>query len=174
MRQEADWSSLTTRTGTCNLIRRFYQMPPEERAQMRAAAREGFLRNFEIEAAALDFARIIGFAPPPTIGEPSKKRILQVIHSTNPESGGPIEAVRRISELLIDEGHQVKVACLETNEEASSRSFPFPVVGLGAGTGKFGYNPKLTKWIQENATNFDAVRSSRTLELFLGWRVACA
>jgi glycosyltransferase involved in cell wall biosynthesis len=143
--------------GACGLIRQFYQMPAEERTQMGAAARKGFLRNFEIEAAALDFARIIGFAPPVALEHHGKKKILQVIHDTGPESGGPIEAVRRISEVLLSEGHHVKVACLETKEEASSRSFPFPVVGLGAGKGKFGYNPTFTKWIQENAKNFDAV-----------------
>ena len=146
-----------TADGTHNLIRQFYRKSAEERAQMSSAAREGFLRNFEIEAAALDFARIIGFAPPVAVEKLRKKKVLQVIHSTDPESGGPIEAVRRISEVLIKEGHQVEVACLETNEEASSRSFPFPVVGLGKGRGKFGYNPTLTKWIKENSQDFDAV-----------------
>ncbi len=146
-----------TEVGTRDLIRQFYKLPSEERAQMGAAAREGFLCNFEIEAAALDFARIIGFAPPVSLERPSKKRVLQVIHSTDPESGGPIEAVRCISELLLNEGHQVKIACLETNEEALSRSFPFPVVGHGTGKGKFGYNPRLTQWIRENAKDFDAV-----------------
>ena len=146
-----------TEAGTSKLIRQFYRMSDGERAQMGTAAREGFLRNFEIEAAALDFARIIGFAPPVALGDPRNKTILQVIRSTDPESGGPIEAVRRISEVLICEGHQVEVACLETNNEVSSRFFTFPVVGLGAGKGKFGYNPAFTKWIQENAKNFDAV-----------------
>ena len=146
-----------TANGTHNLIRQFYSKSAEERTQMGSAAREGFLRNFEIEVAALDFARIIGFAPPVAVEKPRNKKILQVIHSTDPESGGPIEAVRRISEVLIKEGHRVEVACLETNEEASSRSFPFPVVGLGEGKGRFGYNPTFTKWIKENAQNFDAV-----------------
>ena len=146
-----------TEVGTRNLIRQFYKLSAEERTQLGTAAREGFLRKFEIEAAALDFARIIGFAPPVSLEQPSKIRVLQVIHSTDPESGGPIEAVRRISELLLNEGHQVKIACLETSEEAFSRSFPFPVVALGKGKGKFGYNPRLAEWIKGNAKDFDAV-----------------
>ena len=146
-----------TAVGTYNLIRQFYSMSAEERVRMGTSAREGFLRNFEIETAALDFARIIGFTPSISYEQPSKKRVLQVIHSTDPESGGPIEALRRISEVLLNEGHRVEVACLETNEKASSRSFPFPVIGLGAGVGKFGYNPRLTRWIRDNAQNFDAV-----------------
>jgi glycosyltransferase involved in cell wall biosynthesis len=146
-----------TEVGTRDLIRQFYKLSAEERAQMRIAAREGFLCNFEMEAVALDFASAIGFAPPVSRDRQSKKRVLQVIHSTDPESGGPIEAVRRISELLLNEGHQVEIVCLESNEEASSRSFPFPVVALGTGLGKFGYNPRLTQWIRENVKNFDAV-----------------
>ncbi|WP_348260936.1 glycosyltransferase [Telmatobacter sp. DSM 110680] len=146
-----------TAVGTYNLIRDFYRLSEAERTQMGVAAREGFLRNFEIEAAALDFARAIGFAPSVASEASRNKKILQVIHSTVPESGGPIEAVRRISEVLISEGHQVEVACLETEEEASSRAFPFPIVGLGEGKGRFGYNPTFTNWIRENAKDFDAV-----------------
>ncbi len=146
-----------TEVGTRDLIRQFYKLPSEERAQMGPAAREGFLRNFEMEAVALDFAGAIGFAAPVRLERQRKKRVLQVIHSTDPASGGPIEALRRISELLLNEGHQVEIACLEENEEASSRSFPFPVVALGTGLGKFGYNPQLTRWIRENVGKFDAV-----------------
>ena len=146
-----------TEIGAHNLISEFYGMSAEDRAEMGVAAGKCFLRNFEIEAAALDFARIVGFAPPAESEGPVKKRILQVIRSTTPESGGPIEAVCRISESLIDEGHQVQVACLEMSEEASSRRFPFPIVGLGKGMGKFGYNPAFTRWILKNGQNFDAV-----------------
>ena len=155
MRQKVGLVQPDTADGARNLIRQFYRRSAEERIQMGTAAREGFLRNFEIEASALDFARIIGFTPSLVLGKSGNKKILQVIHSTDPESGGPIEAVRRISEALINRGHQVEV-CLETNEEASSRSF-LPVVGLGPGKGKFGYNPDLTKWIRKNAKHFDAV-----------------
>src|SRR5437660_12371650 len=42
-----------TATGTRDLIRQFYATPAQQRAQMRTSAREGFLRNFEVEAAAL-------------------------------------------------------------------------------------------------------------------------
>ena len=146
-----------TEVGTRDLIRQFYMLSAEKRAQMGTAAREGFLRSFEMEAVALDFASAIGFAPPISPERQGKKRVLQVIHSTDPKSGGPIEAVRRISELMLNEGHQVEIACLETNEVASSRSFPFPVVALGTGIGKFGFNPRLTQWIWRNIKSFDVV-----------------
>ena len=107
-----------TEVGARDLVRQFYNLTAEERVQMGTAAHECFLRNFEIQSAALDFARVIGFAPPVSIDRPSKKRVLQVIHSTNPESGGPIEAIRRISEMLLTDGHQVEVVSLETKRRS--------------------------------------------------------
>ena len=68
----------------------------------------------------------------PTRNGVSKSRVLQVIHSTDPESGGPIEVVRRIAEMLLNAGYQVEFASLESQKDVSSRSLPFPAIGLGA------------------------------------------
>ena len=84
-------------------------------------------------------------------------KLLHVIASTNPESGGPIEALLRISEVLIRDGHEVTVASLEAEKQTAGRSFPFPVIGLGAGSGKYRYNSRLVSWLKENACSFDAV-----------------
>ncbi len=84
-------------------------------------------------------------------------RLLHVIRSTDPESGGPIEALLRFSEVLLRDGHEIAVASLETEEEAAGRSFPFPVIGVGRGVGKYGYNPLLTRWLRQHAAGFDAV-----------------
>lgn len=47
--------------GTRNLIRRFIALPAEGRAEMASKARSGFLKYFDIEVTARDFARAIGF-----------------------------------------------------------------------------------------------------------------
>jgi len=52
-----------TEEGTASLIRRFYALSTEERAQMATAARQGFLRYFDIEVAARDLANAIGLLP---------------------------------------------------------------------------------------------------------------
>jgi glycosyltransferase involved in cell wall biosynthesis len=90
------------------------------------------------------------------VASPKKIRVLQVIRSTDPESGGPVEALLRTSEVLVREGHAVEVVSLESEEDAASRGFPFPVVGLGSGTTRYGYNPRLGQWIRRNADRFDA------------------
>ena len=84
-------------------------------------------------------------------------RLLHIISSTDPESGGPIEALLRFSEVLLRDGHEVVVASLEPEEEAAQRPFPFPVIGLGSGVGKYRYNPRLSRWVRRNAGGFDAV-----------------
>src|SRR6266568_8243715 len=84
-------------------------------------------------------------------------KLLHVIASTDPESGGPVEALLRISEVLLRDCHGIEVASLETEQEAAKRNFPFPVIGLGSGTGRYRYNPRLTSWLNQHSGSFDAV-----------------
>lgn len=84
-------------------------------------------------------------------------KLLHVISLTDPASGGPIEALLRISEVLIRDGHQVAVVSLEEEQEVARREFPFPIAGLGRGTKPYSYNPRLAPWLRENAGNFDVV-----------------
>lgn len=84
-------------------------------------------------------------------------KLLHVISATDPESGGPIEALLRISEVLLRDGHQVAVVSLEDEAEVATRKFPFPIAGLGRGTGQYRYNPQLAPWLRQNARNFNVV-----------------
>lgn len=87
----------------------------------------------------------------------SAVKLLRVIRSTDPESGGPIEALLRTSEALIGAGHHVEIASLESEREAAQRRLPFPVHALGCGAGRYGFNPRLVSWLAQNAAGFDAV-----------------
>jgi hypothetical protein len=51
-----------TLEGTRNLIRRFHALSDHERLQMSQDARAGFLKYFDVEVTARDFAQAIGFA----------------------------------------------------------------------------------------------------------------
>jgi glycosyltransferase involved in cell wall biosynthesis len=84
-------------------------------------------------------------------------KLLHVIAGSDPESGGPIEALLRISEVLVRDGHQVAVVTLEEESEVARRKFPFPIAGLGHGTRPYRYNPQLAPWLEENARRFDVV-----------------
>ncbi len=84
-------------------------------------------------------------------------KLLHVISETDSESGGPIEALFRISEVLIRDGHQVAVVSLEDESEVVNRNFPFPITGIGHGTRSYRYNSRLKPWLKKNAQDFDAV-----------------
>lgn len=84
-------------------------------------------------------------------------RLLHVICTTDSESGGPIEAIRRISEVLMRNGIEVTVASLESTEEAAGRNFPFEHIAIGKGWGKYRFSPRFVSWLGQHAGNFDAV-----------------
>lgn len=155
---EAGFVEPDTIEGTRNLIGRFWALSGKEHAEMANRARQGFLRYFEGESAARDLERTLGLSHGHFASDSSKKiRVLHVIRTTEPESGGPLEALLRISELLVRYGHDVEVVCLDSAEDIAQRSFSFPVAALGRGVGKYGYNPRLAPWVRRNACRFDAV-----------------
>ena len=84
-------------------------------------------------------------------------KLLHVIAGTDPESGGPIEALLRISEVLLRDGHEVALVSLEDQRDIANRKFPFPATGIGRGAFSYRYNPRLTPWLRENARYFDTV-----------------
>jgi glycosyltransferase involved in cell wall biosynthesis len=147
-----------TEEGTTELIRRFCSLSPDERTNMGAAARRVFVESFDAKTASKDFMRVIGFPEKPkskTVAAPGK--VLHVIATTDAESGGPIEALLRISEVLLRDGYEVALVSLEDEETVATRKFPFRSIGLGRGMRRYQYNPRLTSWLEENACRFDAV-----------------
>ena len=84
-------------------------------------------------------------------------RLLHVICTTDSESGGPIEALKRISDVMVRDGHTIQAVSLESPTEAAKRNFTFPLMGIGSGIGKYRFATSLTPWIKQNAGNYDAV-----------------
>lgn len=84
-------------------------------------------------------------------------KLLHVICTTEAESGGPIEALLRISEVLVRDGHEVHIVSLESPEEVATREFDFPLIGIGRGLGRYNFSRSLTAWLKKNASAYDAV-----------------
>ncbi len=84
-------------------------------------------------------------------------RILHVISSVNPLTGGPIEGVKQRGAELIRLGHLVEIVCLDDPTAAHLVDFPLPVHALGPSNGRYQYNPKLIPWLIRHAPSFDAV-----------------
>lgn len=85
--------------------------------------------------------------------------ILHVICTTDSESGGPIQAVERIAEVLVSDGNYAEVVSLEPQEVVSARRkrFPCHCTGVGSGIGRYRYNPDLVEWVRNRAQDFDVV-----------------
>lgn len=84
-------------------------------------------------------------------------RLLNVICSTEAESGGPIEAVRQISEVLIRCGHTSDILSLDTHRTMSTPVDRLQLIRLGRGLGRYRLNPALPRWVRAKAIQYDTV-----------------
>lgn len=84
-------------------------------------------------------------------------KILRVICSLNPASGGPVEGIKQISQPLMSQGHLTEVACLDAPASPWIKTFPLKVYALGAGKSGYGYSKNFVPWLQQNATNYDRI-----------------
>lgn len=84
-------------------------------------------------------------------------KILHVIGSMNPESGGPCQGIRNTSEELSKLGVDREVVCLDDPKASFLGKDPFFIHALGRGKSLWRYNPKLLNWLLLNLTRFDVV-----------------
>ena len=84
-------------------------------------------------------------------------RLLHLIPSVDPRSGGTIEGVRRLQEALATLGHQGDLVTLESPDAQAVLDYPGRVTALGPSRGVYGYNPRLVPWLEAHAGDYDAV-----------------
>lgn len=92
-----------------------------------------------------------------TAGREFEMRLLHVISSLNPESGGTVEGLKQMVSALLRLGHSVEIATLDAPESAWCRMVTVPVHALGPGVLSFRYSAKLAPWLREHVSNYDAV-----------------
>lgn len=84
-------------------------------------------------------------------------KILHVIPSVDPATGGPAEALRQLCQICQMGGHQVEVASLDSPESQVSYNFPAKVHALGPGRGVYGYSRNAHKWLKQHLHEYDVV-----------------
>lgn len=85
-------------------------------------------------------------------------RILHVIGSLSPADGGPPEAVRQLTRAYLQIGVQVELVCQDPPGSSFLSEIPVPVHALGQRwLGRFGFSPRLWRWLHKNASHFDAI-----------------
>jgi glycosyltransferase involved in cell wall biosynthesis len=82
-------------------------------------------------------------------------RILHLIQSADPATGGPIEVIRQLG-LATGHEHIHEVASLDPPAAPFAQSFPLPLHLLGPGS-FLGYSSRLIPWLVENARQYDFI-----------------
>ena len=83
-------------------------------------------------------------------------KLLHVIGSMNPKTGGPCQTIRNFAPGFMEQGHTLEVVCLDDPNSNLSLNDPFPVHALGQGRGGWNYHSALLPWLNENLSRFDA------------------
>jgi glycosyltransferase involved in cell wall biosynthesis len=84
-------------------------------------------------------------------------KILQVIHSVNPQAGGTTEGLKQFSAALVRQGVAVEVLCLDAPDAPWVRDFPLPLFALGPGAGSYGYTKGSVPWLVAHASGYDMI-----------------
>ena len=84
-------------------------------------------------------------------------RILHSIRTVNPAGGGPIEGIKQIWKVLKAAGRETEIVSLDAPDDPWVKECPMPIHALGPVRTKYGYSSKLTPWVAEHRTEYDAV-----------------
>jgi glycosyltransferase involved in cell wall biosynthesis len=85
-------------------------------------------------------------------------KILHVIGSLSPASGGPPEAIRQLVKAYIEVGDGIEVVCLDKPDASYLSGIPCPVHALGESyLGRYGFSPRLWRWLHVNAHRFNGI-----------------
>jgi glycosyltransferase involved in cell wall biosynthesis len=89
-------------------------------------------------------------------------RLLHVVHTLNPDRGGPSESVRMFVRAHQRAGNEVEVATLDGATDGPAGDayrglVTCPVHPCGPGKSNYGYSPRLDEWLRANFERFDGV-----------------
>jgi glycosyltransferase involved in cell wall biosynthesis len=84
-------------------------------------------------------------------------KILRVIDTLDPRTGGPISGVRALSPVLSALGHETVIVTLDAPGTVADTIAGARVVALGPARGSYRFAPALRAWLDRELPNFDAV-----------------
>jgi glycosyltransferase involved in cell wall biosynthesis len=84
-------------------------------------------------------------------------RLLHIVHTLNPDRGGPSESVRMFVSAHQRAGNEVEVATLDDPAGNYEKLANCPVHPCGPGRSNYGYSPRLFEWLNANRDRFDGV-----------------
>jgi glycosyltransferase involved in cell wall biosynthesis len=84
-------------------------------------------------------------------------KLLHLISSMDPRSGGPCQGIRNLTPHTALAGNTIQVVCLDDPKSDYLSKEQLSILGLGKGRGPWSYHAALRPWLNENLTRFDAV-----------------
>lgn len=89
-------------------------------------------------------------------------RLLHVVHTLNPDRGGPSESVRMFAQAHQRAGNEVEIATLDgindgPNGDGYRSLVNCDVHPCGPGRSNYGYSPRLDEWLRSSYQRFDGV-----------------
>ena len=84
-------------------------------------------------------------------------KILHVIPTLAPASGGPAEALRQLLSAYAEIGVEAEIVCQDEANSPSIANVAARVSALGGRYGVYGYSPRLRKWLARNVMRFNGV-----------------
>ena len=84
-------------------------------------------------------------------------KILHVIPTLSPASGGPAEALRQLAASYPEIGVEAEIVCLDDPDSPWFAGVPAAIHALGERRGTYGYSPLLRAWLRQNVARFDGV-----------------
>lgn len=86
----------------------------------------------------------------------SQKKLLHVISSMNPKSGGPCQGIRNYNSVKTNK-YVREVVCLDNPNEEFLKQGEMPKHALGEANNIWGYSSKLLPWLVKNLPKYDVV-----------------
>src|SRR4051812_20136653 len=84
-------------------------------------------------------------------------KILRVIASVDPASGGPVAGLTAVTPALEKLGHTTEFATVDDPSATFLRNAIGQTYALGPATNRYAYTPRLAPWLRENLHRYDAV-----------------
>lgn len=84
-------------------------------------------------------------------------KLLRVIASVDPATGGPVAGLRAVTPELDNMGHETEFLTVDDPAEEFLQSWVGRVHALGPVHNRYAHSPKLRPWLQRNAGRYDAI-----------------
>jgi glycosyltransferase involved in cell wall biosynthesis len=84
-------------------------------------------------------------------------RLLHIITSMDPKSGGPSQGIRTLNKAMLEMGIIREVVCLDAPGSSYLGMDDFKIHAIGPAKGPWCYSPNLVNWLKTNILRFDVV-----------------